>query len=40
MLRHGAEFFRMMGGVDATVAAHLSGSKAPVKLANAALTRL
>lgn len=29
MLRHGAEFFRMMGGVDATVAAHLGGSQAP-----------
>ena len=29
MPRHGAEFFRMMGGVDATVAAHLGGSKAP-----------
>ena len=29
MLRHGAEFYRMMGGVDATVAAHLGGSQAP-----------
>jgi hypothetical protein len=29
MPRHGAEFFRMMGGVDAMVASHLGGSQAP-----------
>ena len=29
MLRHGAEFFRMMGGVNAMVAAHTGGAQAP-----------
>jgi hypothetical protein len=29
MLRHGAEFFKMMGGVDAQVAAKTGGSRAP-----------